>query len=42
MDGNCEIIALVLGDATDRRWRAGQLGKECGVSFGKRMGVFLE
>jgi len=27
MDGNCEIIALVLGDATDRRWHAGQLGK---------------
>jgi hypothetical protein len=27
MDGNFEVIALVLGDAGDRRWRAGQLGK---------------
>ena len=27
MDGNCEIIALVLGDSSERRWHAGQLGK---------------
>ena len=27
MDGNGEVIALVLGDVTDRRWHAGQLGK---------------
>jgi hypothetical protein len=27
MDGRIEIIALVLGDATDRRWHSGQLGK---------------
>jgi len=27
MDDSIEIIALVLGDTTDRRWHAGQLGK---------------
>jgi len=27
LDDSIEIIALVLGDATDRRWHAGQLGK---------------
>jgi hypothetical protein len=26
MDDTVEIIAVVLGEATDRRWRAGQLG----------------
>jgi hypothetical protein len=27
MDDTVEIIALVLGDANERRWRAGQLGR---------------
>lgn len=27
MDSECEVIALVLGEAGERRWRAGQLGK---------------
>ena len=27
MDSEFEVIALVLGDAGERRWRAGQLGK---------------
>lgn len=27
MDDTVEIIAVVLGDATDRRWRAGELGR---------------
>jgi hypothetical protein len=27
MDDTVEIIALVLGDAADRRWSAGHLGK---------------
>ena len=27
MDQDVEIIALVLGDATDRRWSSGHLGK---------------
>jgi hypothetical protein len=27
MDGNSEIIALVLGDASNHRWHAGQLGR---------------
>jgi hypothetical protein len=27
MDGSVEIIAVVLDEATDRRWRAGQLGR---------------
>ena len=27
MEDSSEIIALVLGDTTDRRWHAGQLGK---------------
>lgn len=27
MNRSFEVIALVLGDATDRRWHAGQLGK---------------
>jgi hypothetical protein len=27
MDDTVEIIALVLADATDRRWHAGQLGR---------------
>jgi hypothetical protein len=27
MDGGVEIIALVLNEAGDRRWRAGQLGR---------------
>jgi hypothetical protein len=27
MDDSIEIIALVLGDTTDRRWHAGQLGR---------------
>ena len=27
MDDSVEIIALVLGDANERRWRAGQLGR---------------
>jgi hypothetical protein len=27
MDGSCEIIALVLADASERRWQAGQLGR---------------
>jgi hypothetical protein len=27
MDGSFEIIALVLGDGTERRWQAGQLGR---------------
>jgi hypothetical protein len=27
MDGSSEIIALVLGDSSERRWHAGQLGK---------------
>ena len=27
MDGSFEIIALVLDDASERRWQAGQLGR---------------
>jgi len=27
MGGTAEIIALVLGDGSDRRWHAGQLGR---------------
>lgn len=27
MDGSFEVIALVLGEPSDRRWQAGQLGK---------------
>jgi hypothetical protein len=27
MDSNVEIIALVLADGTERRWRSGRLGK---------------
>ncbi|HZL94183.1 MAG TPA: hypothetical protein VFB99_11080 [Vicinamibacterales bacterium] len=27
MNRSFEVIALLLGDATDRRWHAGQLGK---------------
>jgi len=27
MDDTVEIIALVLGEATDKRWHAGRLGK---------------
>lgn len=27
MDESIEIIALVLGDTTDRRWHSGRLGK---------------
>ena len=27
MDGSFEIIALVLGETSDHRWHAGQLGK---------------
>ncbi len=27
MDGNFEVIALVLGESSDRRWHAGQFGK---------------
>jgi hypothetical protein len=31
MDGNIEIIAVVLGDGNERRWQAGQLsrGAQC-------------
>lgn len=27
MDGEFEVIALVLGESSERRWHAGQLGK---------------